>query len=184
VRSNRGELRRIGAALGALLAVVALSVLAAATALGAGSGGISPGGGGTTGEDGGAFPLRGSFDWGDGFGAGRGHEGQDLMTDCGRAVLAAYPGRVQVRDYHPAAGNYVVIDGAGKLLDTAYMHLREPTELHKRERVEAGHVIGRVGQTGDASVCHLHFEIWSQPGWYEGGEAIDPEPYLRSWKRG
>jgi murein DD-endopeptidase MepM/ murein hydrolase activator NlpD len=34
-------------------------------------------------------------------------------------------------------------------------------------------VIGVVGQTGDATACHLHFEIWTAPGWYEGG---DPMP--------
>jgi murein DD-endopeptidase MepM/ murein hydrolase activator NlpD len=166
--------------------MVALTFVLATTvgsALGAGSGGIGPGGGGPAGTDDGVFPLRGPHTYGDGFGAGRNHEGQDLMTDCGRAVLAAYPGRVQVRDYHPAAGNYVVVDGAGKLRDTVYMHLREPSKLRKRERVEAGEVIGRVGDTGDASACHLHFEIWSQPGWYEGGHAIDPEPFLRSWDR-
>ena len=170
---------------GSLLACAALAALAATTALGAGSGGIGPGGGGVgpSEDDSGVFPLRGSFEWGDGFGANRGHEGQDLMTDCGRAVLAVYPGRVQTRDYQSAAGNYLVIDGAGKLLDTAYMHLREPSDLRKGERVDAGEVIGRVGDTGDATACHLHFEIWSQPGWYEGGEALDPEPYLRSFKR-
>jgi len=26
--------------------------------------------------------------------------------------------------------------------------------------------------TGDADGCHLHFEIWSRPGWYEGGHAM------------
>jgi murein DD-endopeptidase MepM/ murein hydrolase activator NlpD len=36
-----------------------------------------------------------------------------------------------------------------------------------------------VGQTGRASTCHLHFELWTAPGWYEGGEAVDPEQLLR-----
>ena len=37
-----------------------------------------------------------------------------------------------------------------------------------------------VGDTGDATACHLHFEIWTAPGWYEGGSPIDPLPYLKS----
>ena len=61
------------------------------------------------------------------------------------------------------------------------MHLQECPRCASGERVDAGELIGRVGDTGDASTCHLHFEIWSQPGWYEGGEPIDPAPYLHEW---
>jgi murein DD-endopeptidase MepM/ murein hydrolase activator NlpD len=165
-------------------ATAAFLALPVPFALSEGSGGIGPGGGGTVGSDDGVFPLPGPHTYGDGFGAGRSHEGQDLLAKCGKPVVSAYSGRVQTRDYQSAAGNYVVIDAAGKLLDTAYMHLAQPSKLRKRERVEAGDLIGRVGDTGDASTCHLHFEMWSQPGWYEGGSAIDPEPYLRRWDRG
>jgi len=39
------------------------------------------------------------------------------------------------------------------------------------------------GETGDASACHLHFEMWAAPGWYEGGSPIDPLSYLEKWDR-
>ena len=48
-------------------------------------------------------------------------------------------------------------------------------------KVLTGQVIGAVGQTGAASGCHLHFEMWSAPGWYTGGKAIDPGPALKLW---
>ena len=44
-----------------------------------------------------------------------------------------------------------------------------------------GDPIGEVGRTGDASACHLHFEMWGAPGWYTGGAPFDPLPALRAW---
>ena len=61
------------------------------------------------------------------------------------------------------------------------MHLRERSPLKKGARVLTGQVIGEVGHTGDATACHLHFEIWTGPGWYTGGEPIDPLPSLKAW---
>lgn len=43
--------------------------------------------------------------------------------------------------------------------------------------------IGAVGRTGNATACLLHFELWSAPGWYEGGSAFDPVPQLKAWDR-
>jgi murein DD-endopeptidase MepM/ murein hydrolase activator NlpD len=34
-----------------------------------------------------------------------------------------------------------------------------------------------------ASACHLHFELWTAPGWYSGGQPIDPLPSLQAWDR-
>ena len=170
---------------------LAAFVLAASTVLGAGAAGAAGGSGGvgttpgggvsTSGE--GVFPIRAKHSYGDGLGAGRGHQGQDLLANCGTDIVAAQPGRVQVNEFHGAAGNYVVIDGAGQLEDTVYMHLQSPSALREGQKVRAGKTIGRVGDTGRATACNLHFEMWSNPGYYEGGTPIDPEPSLRQWDR-
>ena len=55
------------------------------------------------------------------------------------------------------------------------MHLRKPSKLKVGDRVSMGEEIGKVGDTGDATACHLHFEMWSNPGWYEGGHPGRPE---------
>ena len=128
-----------------------------------------------------AFPVAGKHDFGtseNGFGGGRGHQGQDLLAACGTPVVAAKPGEVTVTRWHAAAGNFAVVE-AQDGTNHVYMHLRGPARVAVGDRVEAGHRIGVVGQTGRASTCHLHFELWTAPGWYEGGEPVDPEPLLR-----
>lgn len=134
----------------------------------------------------GIFPVQGKHDFGtfvNTFGGGRGHQGQDVLADCGTPLVAARGGTVQMNKFQANAGNYVVIQAADGT-SQAYMHLRDPSPLAKGEPVIAGQPIGVVGQTGRASACHLHFEYWTAPGWYEGGKPIDPLPLLKSWDGG
>jgi murein DD-endopeptidase MepM/ murein hydrolase activator NlpD len=133
------------------------------------------------------FPVRGRHDYGGanaGFGAGRAghrHQGQDVFAECGTPLFAARGGTIKFKQYHAAAGNYVVIDAAGTDVDYAYMHLAEPTPFRVGDRVYTGQRIGAVGDTGNADGCHLHFELWSAPGWYDGGKPFDPLPSLQAW---
>jgi murein DD-endopeptidase MepM/ murein hydrolase activator NlpD len=74
-----------------------------------------------------------------------------------------------------------VIDGAGTGIDFMYAHLRQPALVATGDPVYTGQQIGEVGDTGRASGCHLHFEEWSAPGWYQGGHPFDPLPDLKRW---
>lgn len=85
--------------------------------------------------------------------------------------------------YQSAAGYYVVIDGGRTKRDYAYMHLERRGRPKAGDRVHTGERIGFTSDTGRASGCHLHFEIWSAPGWYEGGEPISPTRRLKRWQR-
>jgi murein DD-endopeptidase MepM/ murein hydrolase activator NlpD len=131
------------------------------------------------------FPVRGPHTYGDGVGApraGHTHEGQDVMAACGTTLQAARGGRVQYRGIQSAAGNYLVIDGKGTGHDYVYMHLKKPSPLHKGDKVKTGDKIGLVGDTGDATACHLHFEEWSAPGWYQGGTFMKAVTrHLKKW---
>ena len=135
------------------------------------------------------FPVRGRHDFGGAgahFGAGRSghsHQGQDVFAACGTPLVAARAGKVKFAGFHAAAGYYVVIDGKGTDTDYAYMHLRERAvgagrgcHLHRPGP-------GRGRRTGNAVGCHLHFEEWSGPGWYDGGRPFDPLPDLQRWDR-
>jgi murein DD-endopeptidase MepM/ murein hydrolase activator NlpD len=136
-----------------------------------------------------AFPILGRHEFlmGAGrFGAARSghtHEGQDVMAACGTPLVAARGGTVQYAGYQYAAGNYLVIDGKGTANDFMYAHLAEPSPLHTGDSVRTGQPIGIVGDTGDAEGCHLHFEMWGPPGWYEGGSPFDPLAELEKWDR-
>ncbi len=140
-----------------------------------------------TAQSGYRFPVRGPHDYGGAsarFGAprsGHTHQGQDVMAACGTKLVAAHGGKVQYRGYEANAGNYLVIDGAKDSHDYVYMHLIAPALVGQGSQVATGQKIGKVGETGDAVGCHLHFEIWVAPGWYEGGHPIDPLSSLKYW---
>lgn len=132
------------------------------------------------------FPIRGAHTYGDGIGAprsGHTHQGQDVFARCGTRLVAARGGRVQYAGYHSSAGNYIVIDGRATGIDFVYMHMVSPSRFRAGQMVKTGQTIGQVGETGNASGCHLHYEMWGAPGWYEGGHFLDPTPSLKRWDR-
>ncbi len=133
------------------------------------------------------FPVRGRHDYGGSgadFGSGRAghsHQGHDVFARCGTRMVAARGGKVKFKQYHAAAGHYLVIDGDRTDVDYVYMHLDQPSPFKAGDRVYTGQTIGAVGDTGNAQGCHLHFELWGAPGWYDGGDPFDPQPSLRAW---
>jgi hypothetical protein len=132
------------------------------------------------------FPIRGAHNYGTAenrYGAprsGHSHAGQDVLAACGTPLVAARGGKVIEAGYEGAGGNAVVIHGTGSNYDNVYMHLRDAPLVHNGQRVYTGQLIGFVGDTGDASVCHLHFEVW-QGAWWNGGHTLDPLPSLKAW---
>ncbi len=132
-----------------------------------------------------AFPVHGRHDMGtavNGFGGGRGHDGQDIFADCGTPVVAARAGKVVEVDSGGAEGNYVVLKTADGR-QHAYLHLLHPHSVERGEQFGAGDRIGSVGQTGNAQGCHLHFELWTAPGRFTGGRALNPRSALDRWER-
>lgn len=132
------------------------------------------------------FPLTGAFTYGDPFGAartGHTHAGQDLLAAQGTPIVAPRGGTVTQAAYQPAAaGYYVVVSGAGESLDYAFMHMAAgTTRVQVGQTVRTGQRLGDVGSTGASTGPHLHFEVWQGP-WQDGGRALDPLPYLESWR--
>jgi murein DD-endopeptidase MepM/ murein hydrolase activator NlpD len=64
------------------------------------------------------------------------------------------------------------------------MHLKKKAIPREGSKVKRGEKIGEVGDTGNASGCHLHFEKWTAPGYYEGGHASrSVTKALKKWDR-
>jgi murein DD-endopeptidase MepM/ murein hydrolase activator NlpD len=126
-----------------------------------------------------AFPVDGRHTYGDGFGDRPHHQGADVLAACGTPLRAVTGATVRRVANEGSAGRYVVLHDGDSGDDYVYMHMSD-VGVSSGERVQDGERIGSVGQTGNATTCHLHFERWTAPGWYEGGSARDPMPLLRS----
>jgi len=98
------------------------------------------------------------------------HPGIDIAGPSDEPVVAAADGVVDRVGTDEFLGNFVEIrHGLGYL--TVYGHCSR-VAVGQGDRVEAGQVVAYVGQTGEATAPHLHFEIWYQ------GEAVDPRTVI------
>jgi murein DD-endopeptidase MepM/ murein hydrolase activator NlpD len=89
----------------------------------------------------------------------RPHLAIDYAAPAGTAVIAIGKGRIEFAGWRNGYGNMVDIRHSGNYL-SRYAHFsRLASQLRKGQAVDAGQVIGYVGQTGHATGPHLHFEF-------------------------
>lgn len=122
------------------------------------------------------------------------HYGIDIVGNNikGAKIVAAAPGTVIVSDDEEDSGTFggygevVVIEIGGNVV-TVYGHMEHGgRKVNVGDSVSAGQIIGYVGNTGDSSAYHLHFEVRQNygkkftnlNGTPEIGEAINPKPYV------
>jgi murein DD-endopeptidase MepM/ murein hydrolase activator NlpD len=99
------------------------------------------------------------------------HTGLDVAGQTGTEVYAAAPGTVVFAEELFVRGNAIMINH-GWGVYTAYMHLSE-FRVGQGDQVEAGQLIGLVGNTGRSSGSHLHWEV------IVGGVQVDPLDWLQ-----
>lgn len=132
------------------------------------------------------------------------HPGIDIVADCGSPIYAFADGEVMElikdeKDPHFKFLGYMVIVKHlepinGKDTYSLYLHMKEPPTVSKRP-IKAGGVIGKVGNTGNAKGCHLHFELRHFPdrflndkGWnyplniYGKGDQRNEKRFLENWE--
>ena len=134
------------------------------------------------------FPVGAPFNFASTFGAPRmtgtkyqhTHQGNDIFAPIGTPLYAVSRGVIARKAVAVLGGNklwLVAADGT----QYYYAHLSAYADgIEDGTVVEAGQVIGYVGDTGNAKGTppHCHFEIHPN-----GGEAIDPYPILDAVRR-
>ena len=85
------------------------------------------------------------------------HKGIDLAALEGEYVVSAWPGKISETGLDKIYGNYIIIEHAEDFY-TRYCHLSKIC-INENEFVNAGEIIGKVGNTGYSTGSHLHFEV-------------------------
>ena len=111
------------------------------------------------------------------------HTGIDVAASTGVPIYAARGGQVIMSEYGAGAnwsyGNFVVIDH-GDGTTTLYAHMSSRA-VSEGELVTQGQTIGAVGDTGNVTGPHLHYEVRLN------GQRTDPEacypnlPFIRAY---
>lgn len=126
------------------------------------------------------WPMRsGTYRISSGYGHRPGgmHYGLDFAADDGTPIYAAADSTVAHIGPAQGFGQWIVLqhnDGPS----TVYGHMWDAhaTGLKRGDHVTAGQLIGYVGNNGQSSGPHLHFEV--HPRAWAWGTQIDPVPWL------
>ena len=89
---------------------------------------------------------------------GRWHKGNDFAAPIGTSVKASWGGKVRYAEYNHGGYGKMIIIRHPNGLETAYAHLSK-INVSVNEYVNAGEVIGAVGNTGHSTGPHLHYEV-------------------------
>ena len=100
------------------------------------------------------------------------HAGLDFKGPVGAPIYAAAAGTVSFVGSQQGYGNTVEIDHGNGLM-TRYAHM-SGFRARVGQQVEAGQVIGLIGNTGRSTGPHLHFEVRIND------RAVNPRPFLKA----
>lgn len=89
------------------------------------------------------------------------HNGMDICVSggsYGKNIVAAQSGKAMTVGYgHWSMGNYIILDH-GNGLFTAYYHC-STIKIKQGDTVKQGQVIAQIGDSGNTTGPHLHFEV-------------------------
>ncbi len=121
------------------------------------------------------LPEQGLADtWGAARSQGRTHEGIDIFAPRGTPIQSTTQGIVSKVGNNNLGGRVVVVVGPGGA-GHYYAHLEDYADISPNDWVNAGDIIGYVGDSGNAKGTppHLHYGI------YINGSAVNPYPLMQ-----
>jgi murein DD-endopeptidase MepM/ murein hydrolase activator NlpD len=98
------------------------------------------------------------------------HEGLDIANFPGTTIFAPASGRVTFAGLRPGYGRTVILDH-GYGLETWYGHTQK-TLVNKGDRVTRGAKIAQIGNSGQSTGPHVHYEVRVH------GIPVDPLSYI------
>jgi cell wall-associated NlpC family hydrolase len=110
------------------------------------------------------------------------HQGIDRAGPVGTPIYAFTDGRVAAAGTASGFGHWIVLDHeiAGQTYSTVYGHMfADGVLVEAGQHVSAGQEIGKIGNDGESTGAHLHFEVWEGARLPDGaGRAVDPAPWV------
>ena len=112
------------------------------------------------------------------------HLGIDFTSSAGEGIYAVADGQVVIaRDTSAGSdyGNFVVIKHTvgGSTYYSFYAHLKDAPTLTVGQNITAATRVGTMGQTGNSTGVHLHFEMRTcTEAANRSSCAVDPSPFL------
>jgi murein DD-endopeptidase MepM/ murein hydrolase activator NlpD len=100
------------------------------------------------------------------------HAGLDFKGPIGAPIYSAAAGRVSFAGVQQGYGNVIEVDHGNGLM-TRYAHM-SGFRARVGQAVEAGQVIGLIGNTGRSTGPHLHFEVRIND------RVVNPRPFLEA----
>ncbi len=117
-------------------------------------------------------PVNGTVTSEFGLRNGKPHKGIDIAAKIGTPIHAALAGKVVYEGVQKGYGNVIILEHQGSIM-TVYAH-NESNLVRLGDTVTKGQPIATLGNTGNSSGAHLHFEYRIK------GKAVNPRKVLGS----
>lgn len=100
------------------------------------------------------------------------HQGIDVVLK-NKNIPSVIDGTVTATGYHRLSGHWIEITGTDGMI-SRYQHMAQPATLKKGATVKEGETVGIMGNSGNSTGPHLHYEVMDK-----NRKHMNPLDYLK-----